>query len=175
MDTASRTIKFPLISDERWAGSTLLQSLLGLVDVSTDCAVWMPYTSVLPWIGSGLLWTYAADAVAIGVRTTGGGRDMPGHPRVPALDWHAFARDLRLAHERCDNILVHGLEGCVEQRFLSCLIDFDWERTASQHHQLFILPRLVALFSESSSEAVCIPGVRSPLGDDLADPPPDAS
>jgi hypothetical protein len=33
--------QFPLIADERRAGSTLLQRLLGLVDVRTDREVWM--------------------------------------------------------------------------------------------------------------------------------------
>src|ERR671933_548582 len=37
--------QFPLIADERWAGSTLLQRLMGLVDLRTDREVWMLYTS----------------------------------------------------------------------------------------------------------------------------------
>lgn len=57
----------------------------------------MLYTSVLPVVGPGLLWIYAAEAEAVGVGSTGGGPDIPGHPQVPALDWDAFSRDLRLA------------------------------------------------------------------------------
>jgi len=79
--------QFPIIADERKAGSTLLQRLLGLVDVATDREVWMLYTSVLPGIGPGVLWTYAPQAQAVGVGSTGGGPDIPGHPQVPALDW----------------------------------------------------------------------------------------
>ena len=86
------TYQFPLIADERWAGSTLLQRLLGLVDVRTDREAWMLYTSVLPVIGPGLLWTYAPEARAIGVGSTGGGPDIPTHPRVPALDWDGLSR-----------------------------------------------------------------------------------
>jgi hypothetical protein len=121
--------QFPLIADERWAGSSLLQRLLGLVDVRTDREVWMLYTSVLPGIGPGLLWAYAAEAEAIGVGSTGGGPDIPGHPQVRALNWDALARDLRLARQRCDDVLIHSLEGCVEQGFLSRLRAFDWDRT----------------------------------------------
>ena len=94
---AVENYQFPLIADERWAGATLLQRLFGLVDPRTDREVWMLYTSVLPVVGPGLLWIYAAEAEAVGVGSTGGGPDIPGHPQVPALDWDAFSRDLRLA------------------------------------------------------------------------------
>ena len=117
--------QFPLIADERWAGSTLLQRLLGLVDIRTDREVWMLYTSVLPVIGPGLLWIYAPAAQAIGVGSTGGGPDIPGHPRVPALDWDGLSQDLRLARRWCDDLLIHSLEGCVEQGFLGRLRTFD--------------------------------------------------
>src|ERR1051326_121248 len=120
--------QFPLIADERWARSTMLQRMFGLVDVRTDREVWMLYTSVLPFVGPGLLWIYAADRKSVGVGSTGGGPDIPGHPRVPALDWNAFSRDLRLAHTWCNDLLIHSLEGCVEQGYLSRLRGFDWER-----------------------------------------------
>jgi hypothetical protein len=124
--------QFPLIADERWAGSTLLQRLLGLVDVKTDREVWMLYTSVFPGrLGPGLLWGYAPQAPAIGVGSTGGGPDIPGHPEVAALDWEALSRDLRLALSWCDDLLIHSLEGCVRQGFLARLRSFDWEPAAS--------------------------------------------
>lgn len=124
--------QFPLIADERWAGSTLLQRLLGLVDVRTDREVWMLYTSVFPSsIGPGLLWTYGPEAPTVGVGSTGGGPDIPGHPEVPALDWEAFARDLRLARRWSDDLLIHSLEGCVRQGFLRRLRSFDWNQQAT--------------------------------------------
>lgn len=124
--------QFPLIADERWATSTLLQRLLGLVDVRTDREVWMLYTSVFPGsIGPGLLWTYGPEAPAVGVGSTGGGPDIPGHPEVPALDWEAFARDLRLARRWSDDLLIHSLEGCVRQGLLERLRSFDWNQEAA--------------------------------------------
>jgi hypothetical protein len=45
--------QFPLIADERRAGSTLLQRLLGLVDVRTDREVWMQYNSFVGSLGPG--------------------------------------------------------------------------------------------------------------------------
>jgi hypothetical protein len=119
--------QFPLIADERWAGSTLLQRLLGLVDVRTDREVWMLYSSVLGRIGPGLLWVYASEAEAAGIGSTGGGPDIPGHPKVPASSWDAFARDLHLASSWCNDLLIHSLEGCVEQGFLPRLGAFKWD------------------------------------------------
>jgi hypothetical protein len=124
--------QFPLIADERRAGSTLLQRLMGLVDVRTDREVWMLYTSVFPGsIGPGLLWSYGPEAQAIGVGSTGGGPDIPGHPEVPALDWEELARDLRLARGWCDDLLIHSLEGCVRQGFLGRLRSFDWDQAVA--------------------------------------------
>jgi hypothetical protein len=109
--------QFPLIADERKTGSTLLQRLLGLVDVPTDREVWMLYNSFLRRVGPGILWSYGPEAEAIAVGTTGGGPDIPGHPQMPSLGWEEFARDLRLARHWTDQIYVHSLEGCVWQGF----------------------------------------------------------
>jgi hypothetical protein len=49
--------QFPLIADERQAGSALLQRL-ALVDVATDREVWMLYSSFLRALGPGLIWAY---------------------------------------------------------------------------------------------------------------------
>jgi hypothetical protein len=123
--------QFPLIADERRVESTLLQRLLGLADVTTDREVWMLYTSVIPVIGAGLLWSYGPEAPAIAVGTTGGGPDIPGHPEIPALDWDETARDLRLARHWSDDIYIHSLEGCVRQGFLPRLRTFDWQPVAT--------------------------------------------
>ena len=117
--------QFPLIADERRAGSTLLQRL-ALVDVRTDREVWMIYSSFMRTLGPGLIWSYGPGAAAIGVGTTGGGPDIPGSPQMPSLTWEEFARDLRLARRWCDQILIHSLEGCVWQGFLGRLRSFDW-------------------------------------------------
>jgi hypothetical protein len=41
-----------------------------------------------------------------------------------------LSRDLRLARRWCDDLLVHSLEGCVQQGVLSRLRTFDWAQTA---------------------------------------------
>jgi hypothetical protein len=120
--------QFPLIADERRAGSTLLQRL-ALVDVRTDREVWMIYSSFMRSLGPGLIWSYGPQAAAIGVGTTGGGPDIPGSPQMPALGWEELARDLRLARHWCDQILIHSLEGCAWNGFLTRLRSFDWSDT----------------------------------------------
>ena len=117
--------QFPLIADERRAGSALLQRL-ALVDVRTDREVWMIYSSFMRALGPGLIWSYGPEAAAIGVGTTGGGPDIPGSPQMPSLGWEELARDLRLAARWSDQILIHSLEGCVWQGFLGRLRSFDW-------------------------------------------------
>jgi hypothetical protein len=117
--------QFPLIADERQAGSTVLQRL-ALVDVATDREVWMLYSSFARALGPGLIWAYGAEAAAIAVGTTGGGPDIPGSPQMPTLSWEELAGDLRLARHFCEQILIHSLEGCVWQGFLPRLRSFEW-------------------------------------------------
>jgi len=119
--------QFPLMADERRVQSKLLQRLLGLVDVRTDREVWMLYTSFLGGLGPGVLWSYAPVAAALAVGTTGGGPDVPGHPRFTPLSWDELARDLRLARRWCDDLYIHSLEGCVWQGYLSRLCSLDWQ------------------------------------------------
>jgi hypothetical protein len=82
--------QFPLIADERQAGSTLLQRL-ALVDVATDREVWMLYSSFMRALGPGLIWVYGPEAPAIAVGTTGDGPDIPGSPQMPTLNWEDLA------------------------------------------------------------------------------------
>jgi hypothetical protein len=117
--------QFPLIADERRAGSTVLQRL-ALVDVQTDREVWMIYSSFMRALGPGLIWNYGPEAASIGVGTTGGGPDIPGSPQMPSLSWEELARDLGLARRWSDHLLIHSLEGCVWHGFLSQLRSFDW-------------------------------------------------
>jgi hypothetical protein len=118
--------QLPPIADERRVGSTLLQRLFGLVDVRTDREVWMLYSSFFGPLGAGLLWSYGPEAPAIAVGSTGGRPDIPGSPQVPALTWDELARDLSLARHWSDYVLIHSLEGCVDQDFFPRLRSFTW-------------------------------------------------
>lgn len=119
---------FPLIIDERKAGSTLLRRLTGLVDVPSDREVPMLYSSLLRPRGAGTLWSYAPDVQAIAVGSTGGGVTVGSADKVRPLGWSEFSRDLRLARRWCSAIYVFSLEGCVRQDLLRQLKVFDWDR-----------------------------------------------
>lgn len=118
--------QFPFIADERRAGSTLLQRLMGLVDVPTDREVWMQYTSFVGPLGPGILWSYGFESEAIAVGTTGGGPDISSQPQFTPLRWEELARDLRLARRWTDQLYIHSLEGCVWNGYLSRLRSLDW-------------------------------------------------
>lgn len=123
---AVENYQFPLVADERRAGSTALQRLVGVVEVRSDREVWMLYSSFLRRLGPGFIWDYGPEAAAIAVGSTGGGPDIAGQPQVPALSWEELARDLRLAARFTDHVYVHSLEGCVEHGYLDSLTTFDW-------------------------------------------------
>lgn len=116
---------FPLILDERIAGSTVAQRLGGLVDVPVDREVLMLYSSLFQPLGNKVLWSYAAEAQAIGIGITGGGVVMEGVKAPRSLTWEEFATDLRLGWQSGKPVYVFSLEGCVDQNFLPRLVTFD--------------------------------------------------
>lgn len=119
------TFQFPFMVDERKAGSSLIQRLFSLVDLQADRELLMLYSTFVPGLGAGLLWSYAPEAQGIIVGITGNGVG-PDRVAVP-LNWEEFSRDLRLAARWCNEIFVYSLEGCVQQGFLERLRAFDWE------------------------------------------------
>jgi len=118
--------QFPIIADERKAGSTLLQRISGLVDIPVDREVWMLYTSFARPNGPGLLASYAPEAQAIALGVTGGGVDA-GIELPQPLTWEEFSRDLRLAWNWCEDLYIFSLEGCAQQGFLERLKTFVWD------------------------------------------------
>ena len=64
-----------------------------------------------------------------------GGPEIPGSPQISSLSWEELARDLRLAAHWCDQILIHGLEGCDWQDYPGRLRSFDWTDTAAPRNE----------------------------------------
>ncbi|MDY7226161.1 hypothetical protein [Hyalangium rubrum] len=121
------TYQMPFIVDERQARATLLQRLLGVVDLPTDREVLMLYSSFLRPRGAAVLESYGAQARSIAVGSTGGGVELPGLIEVPPLSWDELSRDLRLARRWSEDLHIFSLEGCVRQGFLPRLHTFDWD------------------------------------------------
>jgi hypothetical protein len=121
--------QFPLIEDERQAGSVFLQRLAGLVDIPVDREVWMIYTSFVRPNGAGVMASYAPQAQSIGIGSTGGGVELDwGEIRTQPLTWDELARDLRLAWYWCEDLHIFSLEGCVQQGYLEPLKSFTWDK-----------------------------------------------
>ena len=121
------TYQLPFLPVERHAHSSLLDRLLGTVDVRGDQEVLMLYTSYAGPAGAAIIWKLGPDAQSIAICCT------DGDPRVnPAvLDWSRFSRDLIVAGHFSHVIGVYDLEGCLRQGFLSRLKTMDWSQSVT--------------------------------------------
>jgi hypothetical protein len=117
------TYQLPLIVAERKAHLTLLDRLLGIVDVRGDEEVIMIFSGLNQTIGSATIWTLGPDSQSIAVL----GNDAPGHP----LSWNDFSRDLIVASHFSHVVGVYNLEGAVRFGFLSRLETMDWRQSAT--------------------------------------------
>lgn len=123
---AVETYQFPTVIDERAAHSNVLAKTLGLSTIRADREVLMLYSSFFPKYSDSILWSYAQQAQAIGLGSTGGGVELTGMPPLKMLRWIDLKRDLLLASQRVNHIYIFSLEGCVEQNFMQRLLDLDW-------------------------------------------------
>lgn len=117
------TYQLPLIVAERKAHVTLLDRLLGIVDVRGDDEVIMIFSGLNQAIGSAMIWTLGPDSQSIAVL----GTDAPGRP----LSWNDFSRDLIVASHFSHVIGVFNLEGAVRLGFLSRLETMDWRQSVT--------------------------------------------
>jgi hypothetical protein len=122
----TQTYQLPLIVNERRAHSTVLEKVLGLVDVQGDQEVLMLYTSFNPALGAAIIWNYGPEAQAIAIGSTAGSADASG--RFSPLTWDEFSRDLIVARHFSRTIGVYSLEGCIRQGYITRLNTMDWNR-----------------------------------------------
>jgi len=118
-----QTYQLPLIVAERKAHVTLLERLLGIVDVRGNEEVVMIYTSFNKALGSSIIWTLGPDAQEIAIGTTVGGEH--------ALNWNEFSRDLIVAAHFSDTIGIFNLEGSVQRDYLARLETMNWNKSVS--------------------------------------------
>lgn len=125
-----QTYQMPFVVAERREHSTLLDRLLGTVDVRGNEDYLMLYTSFAPRrIGAGMIWELGPYSRAIAVGSTAGDAS-PGSFGAP-LNWQEFSRDLIVASHFTHVIGVYDLEGCVRQGFLGRLKTMDWSQTVT--------------------------------------------
>lgn len=118
--------QFPLIVDERRAGSKVVQNVTGIVDLPTDREVLMLYSSFMRPIGDGILLGYGRQAGGVGIGSTGGGVVVEGTVDPTPLTWAELEHDLRLAYQLNDHLYIFSLEGCVMHGYLEKIAAMDW-------------------------------------------------
>ncbi len=123
---AVETYQFPTVVDERLAKSNVFSKTLGLPVIESDREVLMLYSSFFPSYADSILWSYARQAKAVGVGSTGGGVEIEGLPSLKTMRWIDLKRDLLLASQVVDQVYIFSLEGCVTNRYMERLIDLDW-------------------------------------------------
>ena len=122
-----QTYQLPYLPVERKAHSSLLDRILGTVDVRGDQEVLMLYTSYAGPVGAAIIWELGPDAQSIAICCTDG--DPAANSAV--LDWSRFSRDLIVAGHFSHLIGVYNLEGCVRQGFLPRLKTMDWSQSVT--------------------------------------------
>jgi len=140
-----QTYQLPFIVAEREEHSTLLERLLGVVDVQGDQEALMLYTSYAPEVGAGMIWTLGphAQAIALGSTEAAPGAGSRGAP----LSWERFSQDLIVAAHFSHTLGVYSLEGCVQQGFLGRLQSMDW-------HQSTVIPAPQLHHADRMSRAI---------------------
>jgi hypothetical protein len=122
-----QTYQMPYLPAERSVHSTVIDRMLGTVDVRGNEEYLMLYTSFARPVGAGMIWSLGRDAQAISIGVTDG--DTPAGQGSGPLDWNEFSRDLIVAGHYTDKIGIYDLEGCVRQGFLARLEAFDWKQS----------------------------------------------
>ena len=121
--------QMPYIPAERSVHSSLLDRLLGTVDIDGDQEYLMLYTSYARPVGAAMIWSLGAHARGIAIGSTDG--DQAAGIGNGPLQWQEFSRDLIVASHFTNKIGVYDLEGCVHQGFLPHLVTMDWSQSVS--------------------------------------------
>jgi len=121
---AVQIYQMPFIPAEQSVHSSLLDRLLGTVNISGDQDYLMLYTSFARGIGEGMIWSLGPHAQGIAIGSTDG--DLPPGTANGPLDWDEFSRDLIVASHFTSQVGVYDLEGCVRQGFLPRLLTMNW-------------------------------------------------
>ncbi len=114
----------PVIYDERLKHTTSLQKLSGILDVQTPVEIPMDYTSAM---GAGSITVYHNDHQPIALGITGGGVNIEGvQPKF--MTWDDLSRDLLVANQYTNEIIIFCLEATVENGWLPKIMNFNYNQ-----------------------------------------------
>jgi hypothetical protein len=122
-----QTYQMPYRPAERSTNTSLVDRLLGTVDVKGNIEYLMIYTNFARQAGAGMIWSLGPGEQGITIGVTDG-PTPPGIGSGP-LDWNEFSRDLIVAAHFTNHIGVYNLEGSVNQGFLPRLQAMDWNQS----------------------------------------------
>jgi len=117
----------PFLFEERAKKTTSFQKLLGIVDIETDKEIPMLYTSGLG--NPGIIPLYHTEKMPVALGSTGGGVKIEGF-ELAALTWDKLERDLLIASELTDEIVIFCLETSVQNGFLRNIKNLDFSQKA---------------------------------------------
>lgn len=123
-----QTYQLIFLADERKAHSTVLERLLGLVDVRGDEEVLMTYSNFNHKVGAAMVWSYGQDTQTVAVGSTLSSGNSALDAKYGPLNWEEFSRDVVVASYFSHEVGVYSLEGCVRQGFLPRLKTMDWNQ-----------------------------------------------
>lgn len=119
----------PFLYEERARQTTSLQKLLGIVDIATDTEIPMLYTSLLD--NPGILPLYIKRGMPAGIGSTGGGVNIEGF-ELAALTWEKLERDILIASELTDEIIIFCLETSIQKEYLANIKNLDFSKQAAE-------------------------------------------
>lgn len=142
---AAETYQMFFLADERRVHSTVLERLLGVVDVTPDAPGWkdkvpphwqgyneeilMVYTNFNHLADAAPVWEYGPEAQALVVGSTARSGDPAIDAKYPPLNWDELSRNLIVATHFSRLVGVYSLEGCVRQGYLSRFKTLDWNQS----------------------------------------------
>jgi hypothetical protein len=121
------TYTMPYGPVERNLHTTLLDRLLGTVDVRGNENDVMVYTSYARPVGSAIILDLGPYTQGIIIGVTDG--PLPAGSGIGPLDWDEFSSDQIVASHFAHHIGAYNLEGCVRQGFMPRLETMDWSRS----------------------------------------------
>jgi hypothetical protein len=142
-----QTYQMPYRPAERSTNTSLVDRLLGTVDVKGDIEYLMVYTNFARSVGAGMILSLGPGEQGITVGVTDGAT-APGTGSGP-LDWNEFSRDLIVASHLTNHIGVYNLEGSVNQGFMPRLLTIDWNRSVTIPADAIARARRIRLLSHA--------------------------
>ncbi|MEM8888737.1 MAG: hypothetical protein AAGD28_12200, partial [Bacteroidota bacterium] len=114
----------PFSLDENPEEAKALQYMGQILNVETDRIIPLCHTN-MPYVYPASILDYGARARRVGLGSTSN-ESFDGLMTQDALDWESLSRDLRLAHDVCQEIHLSSLESIAANGWLEALADFDF-------------------------------------------------